>query len=43
MTILKFQPLFLAVVVVASIALFLAFAAVDASAAAKPCYPNCPW
>lgn len=43
MTLFKFQPLFLAAVVLVSIVLFLAFAAIDAPAALKPCYPNCPW
>ena len=43
MAALKFHPLLLAAVVLASIVLFLAFAAIDASAALKPCYPNCPW
>jgi hypothetical protein len=43
MTALKLHPLFVAAVVLASIVLFLAFAAIDAPAALKPCYPNCPW
>ncbi len=43
MTSLKFHPLFLAAVVLASIVVFLAISGIDASAALKPCYPNCPW
>lgn len=43
MTIHKLQPLFLAAVIIVSIVVFLAFAAIDANAALKPCYPNCPW
>lgn len=39
MTIARYQPLFLAAVVLVSIVVFLAFAAIDASAAANPSHP----
>jgi hypothetical protein len=42
MTTIKLHPLFLVAVVVASTVLLLAIPAVDASAAIKYCYPNCP-
>jgi hypothetical protein len=41
-TTIKLHPLVVVAVVVASVALLLAIAAVDADAAIKYCYPRCP-